>query len=81
MRSDGFTLQPADEAALAALPDGWRALLEAAVDQVAYDNIASANRLPIGTVKSRVHRAKGKIEAARKAVQNVGNAENPVHNP
>jgi RNA polymerase sigma-70 factor (ECF subfamily) len=52
-------------AALAALPAGERdVLLMAAWADLSYAEIAEALRIPVGTVRSRLHRARARIRAA-----------------
>jgi RNA polymerase sigma factor (sigma-70 family) len=48
--------------AIAALPDGEReALLLFAWEDLSYQSLAEALELPIGTVRSRLNRARGRL--------------------
>lgn len=50
------------ESALAQLPDDWREIvLLSDVQDLAYDEIARITGLPLGTVKSRLSRARGRL--------------------
>jgi RNA polymerase sigma-70 factor (ECF subfamily) len=50
------------QAALAALPEDFRAaLLLCEVEQLEYQEIADVLKLPIGTVRSRIHRARAQM--------------------
>lgn len=50
------------QAALAQLPDDWREIVVLSdVKDLAYDEIASITGLPLGTVKSRLSRARGRL--------------------
>jgi DNA-directed RNA polymerase specialized sigma24 family protein len=61
--SGGGTDAVAD--ALAALPDGERdALLLFVWEDLDYDDIATALGIPVGTVRSRLHRARARLHAA-----------------
>jgi RNA polymerase sigma-70 factor (ECF subfamily) len=52
-------------AALARLPRGWRdVLLLTAWSELTYDEIAQALDIPVGTVRSRLHRARARVRAA-----------------
>lgn len=56
------TLLPEVVAAVAALPQGERdALLLHAWEGLAYDDIARALEIPVGTVRSRLNRARGRL--------------------
>ena len=51
--------------AVADLPDGERqALLLFAWEELSYDEIADALRVPVGTVRSRLNRARARVRAA-----------------
>jgi DNA-directed RNA polymerase specialized sigma24 family protein len=62
------------DAELAALSQPQRAALVTHVsDGLCYSDVAYQLGIPIGTVRSRIHRARAKITAAReKALQEVG---------
>ena len=61
-RLDASTLWTEVAAAIAALPPGERdALLLYAWEGMAYDEIAVALDVPVGTVRSRLHRARGRV--------------------
>ena len=50
------------EAALAQLPDEWREIVVLSdVQDLAYDEISRVTGLPLGTVKSRLSRARGRL--------------------
>ena len=50
------------ERALAQLPDDWREIVVLSdVHDLAYDEIARITKLPLGTVKSRLSRARGRL--------------------
>lgn len=50
------------ESALAQLPDDWREVVVLSdVQDMAYDEIAEITGLPLGTVKSRLSRARGRL--------------------
>jgi len=52
-------------AALAALPDDWRiSLVLCDVDELSYDEIAQVFDCPVGTVRSRIARARGRMFAS-----------------
>ena len=58
-------MRPLLSAALAALPDGDRdVLLLIAWEQLTYDEVARALAIPVGTVRSRLHRARAKLRQA-----------------
>jgi RNA polymerase sigma factor (sigma-70 family) len=55
-------LRPVLGAALAALPDGDRdVLLLVAWEQLTYQEVSRALAIPVGTVRSRLHRARAKV--------------------
>lgn len=57
-----FLLYQADAPHLKRLPEAWRAMLEMATnDGMKHRDIAGALGLPIGTVKSRIHRARAAV--------------------
>ncbi len=52
------------EAALAELPSSWRlTLLLVEVEGLSYEEAAHATGVPVGTVRSRLHRAKDRLHA------------------
>jgi RNA polymerase sigma factor (sigma-70 family) len=58
-------LRPVLGAALAALPDGDRdVLLLVAWEQLTYQEVSRALAIPVGTVRSRLHRARAKVRQA-----------------
>lgn len=50
---------------ISGIPAGWLDLVRAAQDGKTYDQIATANTLAVGTVKSRIHRTRSRILAQR----------------
>ncbi len=61
-RLDASDLWPLVAAAIAALPEGERdALLLFAWEDLSYDEIAAALDVPVGTVRSRLNRARGRL--------------------
>jgi RNA polymerase sigma-70 factor (ECF subfamily) len=51
--------------AIASLPDGERdALLLFVWEELDYEDVAAALGVPVGTVRSRLHRARGRLQAA-----------------
>ncbi|MEX2228267.1 MAG: sigma-70 family RNA polymerase sigma factor [Dehalococcoidia bacterium] len=61
-RAEQADLRRVLEAALRALPDEWRELVVLVdVGGLAYDEAARATGLPVGTVKSRLSRARGRL--------------------
>jgi RNA polymerase sigma-70 factor, ECF subfamily len=63
-RLDAHAAWPAVAQAVAELPAGERdALLLYAWEQLSYDEIAAALGIPTGTVRSRLHRARGRLRA------------------
>ena len=59
---DAATLWPSVADAIAALPDGERdALLLYAWEDLSYDEIAAALAIPVGTVRSRLNRARARL--------------------
>jgi RNA polymerase sigma factor (sigma-70 family) len=59
VRLDAAEIWPRVAAAVAALPEGERdALLLYAWEDLSYDEIAAALDIPVGTVRSRLHRAR-----------------------
>lgn len=59
---DAATIWPSVVDAVAALPDGERdALLLYAWEDLSYDEIAAALEIPVGTVRSRLNRARGRL--------------------
>lgn len=64
-RLDAEALVPALRAALARLrPEDRDALLLLALTELSYEGIASATGVPVGTVRSRLHRARRHMRAA-----------------
>lgn len=64
-RMDAARRGPAVARALAALPDADRdALLLVAWGELTYEGTARALRIPVGTVRSRLHRARAAVRAA-----------------
>lgn len=57
-----FALQPGDEEAIAKLPDFQQAVLKA---EGSYASAAAQLGIPIGTFRSRLHRARSAIEKVR----------------
>lgn len=57
-----FTLSERDSLALEALPDSSRALLQSAERGTSYKQLALDFNIPIGTVRSRINRARNRIE-------------------
>jgi len=58
-------MRPLLSAALAALPDGDRdVLLLIAWEQLTYPEVSRALAIPVGTVRSRLHRARTKVRQA-----------------
>lgn len=69
-RVDAHAAWPAVAAALAQLSDVERdVLLLVAWEDLAYDEVAEALDIPIGTVRSRLHRARARV---RELIQNPG---------
>lgn len=64
-----FTLAERDSLALEALPDSWQALLQSAARGTRYEQLALDFAIPIGTVRSRLNRARNKIEAHRQTAE------------
>lgn len=64
-----FTLTERDSLALEALPDHWQALLQSAARGTRYEQLALDFKIPIGTVRSRLNRARNKIEAHREIAE------------
>jgi RNA polymerase sigma-70 factor (ECF subfamily) len=63
-RLDARAAWPAVARAVADLPAGERdALLLYAWEELGYDEIAAALAIPVGTVRSRLHRARGRLRA------------------
>lgn len=61
----GTALAPPLAAALADLPDADRdALLLVAWGELSYEEVARTLGVPVGTVRSRIHRARGRLRAA-----------------
>lgn len=60
-----FSLTATDDAHLEKLSLSWRNILFAAGNGLSYGRIASDMSLPIGTVRSRLNRARNKIVALR----------------
>jgi len=61
-RLEAIGLRPALARELASLPRGERdALLLLVLGELSYDEIAEALRVPTGTVRSRIHRARGRL--------------------
>ncbi len=59
---DAATLWPSVADAIAALPDGERdALLLYVWEDLSYDEIAAALAIPVGTVRSRLNRARARL--------------------
>jgi RNA polymerase sigma-70 factor (ECF subfamily) len=59
---DAATLWPSVVDAIAALPDGERdALLLYVWEDLSYDDIAAALEIPVGTVRSRLNRARTRL--------------------
>lgn len=54
---------------IAKLPSSWLALLNAAATGTSYAQLASDFAIPIGTVRSRLNRARNKIEAQREIAE------------
>ena len=56
------------EEALAQLPEEWRlVVLLSDVQGLAYDEVAAAAELPLGTVKSRLSRARARLREILRA--------------
>ncbi|QUS39521.1 hypothetical protein RPMA_12265 [Tardiphaga alba] len=64
-----FALTDDDKAAFDALPAHWRSLLAAAGTGTNYEQLALDFNLKLGTVKSRIHRARSQIIAAREMAE------------
>ncbi|MQA00436.1 MAG: sigma-70 family RNA polymerase sigma factor [Dehalococcoidia bacterium] len=63
------------EAALGQLPDDWREIVVLSdVHGLAYDEIAHVTGLPLGTVKSRLSRARGRLRDALRASRELPGA-------
>lgn len=60
-----FVLRETDKPFLEQLPDRFVMPLKLAHQGTSYKNVAEALALPIGSVKSRIHRARGAIERLR----------------
>jgi hypothetical protein len=60
---EAFKLLETDN--VSGIPAGWIDLVRAAEDGQTYEQIAAANTLPIGTVKSRIHRTRSRVIAQR----------------
>lgn len=60
-----FAINCADEASYLALPKTQRDALDAYLQGHSYEQIALALSIPLGTVRSRLNRARGAIAAAR----------------
>ena len=57
MRTDGFSEEVQD--ALASLPDEFRvAVVLSDISDLSYDEVAAATGVPVGTVRSRIHRGR-----------------------
>ncbi len=68
-RLDAADLWPRVAEALAHLPDGERdALLLYAWEELSYDEIATALGVPIGTVRSRINRARQKLRELQTSI-------------
>lgn len=73
---DGVSERMAIEAALADLPDDYRvAVVLRDVADLDYDEIAEVLGIPLGTVKSRIARARGRL------VERLGNQDTPPRRP
>lgn len=64
-----FALTIGDALAFDALPDSWQALLKSAGRGTPYEQLALDFAIPIGTVRSRLNRARNKIEAHRQTAE------------
>jgi RNA polymerase sigma factor (sigma-70 family) len=68
-RADALDLWPRVAATIAGLPPGERdALLLYAWEDLGYDDIADALGIPVGTVRSRLNRARTRLRAVREPV-------------
>ncbi|MGZ7017886.1 MAG: RNA polymerase sigma factor, partial [Acidimicrobiia bacterium] len=75
-RLDAKALGPRLASALGALSDGDRdALLLFAWADLSYDDIAIATDVPVGTVRSRIHRARHRLRADLGMPDPVGSME------
>lgn len=64
-----FTLTDRDSLALEALPDHWQALLQSALRGTRYEQLALDFNIPIGTVRSRLNRARNFIDKHRQIAE------------
>jgi RNA polymerase sigma-70 factor (ECF subfamily) len=59
---EGMTVERIVQAAIAGLEDSFReCLVLREVEDLSYDEIATITGLPVGTVKSRIHRARAEV--------------------
>lgn len=64
-RKTNFQITAADKPVIEALPNSVRHIFEAFAIGHSYEDISTSFNVKLGTVKSRLHRARAKVLAAR----------------